>query len=128
MMGDPRGYLNSGQLARIGAAAERGWATRVQVAGGTVEVVLARWNTVAQAYDHLPADVLVEYQNRQPLRREEASGSSAAVYGYLSRPEPFDVRVEDLFSLPSGATGRVTDVEQPRLGIVRAAFELRTGG
>jgi hypothetical protein len=121
-------FVGPAQAAAIKELELRGLATRVLLEG-TLPVRLSRWSAVSGQMQALPPqDVLVAFGSRgfqgQDRVLQSPAGVAAVADGSFERGEPFDVEVDDLFSLPVGAsgrlTGRVTMVAPPVAGVVRA--------
>lgn len=120
-------YVSAGAAARIQAAAQRGLATGMRIFG-TVPLTLYydddQDGTEVQVG---PKDVLVEYADREAQVTGSPAGGFTDHDGTFSAFAPWPAKEGARFALPSGRRGRITLVEEERLGIQRARFSLRKG-
>jgi hypothetical protein len=121
-------FLSPADVATITQLRADGFATRLAIADPPVDLVLSRYNTVTGVYDALAAQrVVVSYANRASRSNSGEGAESQLMEGTFEKDLPFDVRVGDRFSLPSGQVGTVTMVPFAQGGIQKAMFTVEEG-
>ncbi len=118
--------LSPSDVSAIAAIRADGFATRKALASPPVNLVLERWNATTEAWDVLPAQLVLVTPSRNEsstVRDEGASGTYGE--GILEKETPFDVQVGDQFTLGLMAA-RVTVVPFVQYGIVRAEYVMLT--
>jgi hypothetical protein len=121
-------FLSPADIADLEDISWSALLTDLELQGGGTSLVLARWNADAQDWLPIaPAPVSVAYDNLQPRDQTSDSATERIVTGTFSSLVPWDVRIDDRFSLgPSGdeQRGRIALVLPPELGVQSAKFEL----
>lgn len=118
-------FLSPATIARLQAVSVRGFATRLALAGGGTDLILARWSGTQQDWIALPAQTVLVTWGTTSRQNVTESAETLNVDGWLEKTIPFDVEIGDLFSL--GEVGqemraKVTLVLPPNMGIQRAGF------
>lgn len=108
---------------RINEAARRGEAT-ARLVSPVVDLVLYRDSDVPLS----PKEVRVEYNQAQAATSQGNAATATEIPGTFVAFEPWDVRAGDVGRLPGGAAVRITFVEEPFNGVVRARFAQRGSG
>lgn len=124
-------FLKPRQVANITRQMRRVQATKLELQGGGLALVLSRWNVAQQKWVAVPSQqVTIKFDNTQIQGTSSDSAAARRMTGTVTKETPFDVEAGDVFSYgdPGDEQQATIDAVLPvKLGRQSAKFSMVIG-